>query len=93
VNKKSLLEQITVMDFMALDLQLRLNTHSQCAETLSKYNEAVENADRLRRQYEERYGPLTSFRSPGTREWEWSKNPWPWQESFNYAISHGEGIL
>ena len=74
------------MDFMSLDLHLYLNTHPCDAEALKMYNEVTEHAIKARSQYESTYGPMTSFRSINTAEWDWENCPWPWQEAFNFVI-------
>ena len=84
MERDKLLKQLTVLDFMSLDLHLFLNTHPCDAEALKMYNEVAASAEKARCKYEEKYGPLMSYRSKGTDGWGWERCPWPWQESFNY---------
>ena len=38
--------------------------------------------DELTKQYEERFGPLTSD-SGSENNWEWVTGPWPWENEMN----------
>ncbi len=84
-GRDALLKQITVLDFMAVDLNLYLNTHPDDAEALKMYNDTIESRGKAVAGYEELYGPLTSYRSKGGTGWTWEECPWPWQEPYNYA--------
>ena len=87
-EKKDMLRRLTVLDFVAVDLQLFLNTHPDEAEALTAYNQTVTESAALRQEYERLYGPLVSYRSPElSNNWRWSDNPWPWQTEFNFGWS------
>ena len=90
MNREELLRQLTMQDFMALDMHLYLNTHPQNNEALSLYNMYAHKADQLRRQFESTYGPLTAFRTPAAPGWEWSNTPWPWQTDFDVTLERSE---
>lgn len=79
-SRQSLLKKVQEADFFALDLQLYLNTHPTCERALMLYKETIREADELRREYEEKYGPLTAARSSAKTPWQWSKNPWTWDK-------------
>ena len=91
MDRESLLQQLTVLDFMALDLHLYLNTHPKDAEALEMYNDCLTSANKIRGQYEEHFGPLMAFRSYGQEDWAWMRSPWPWEESFNYSLKTAMG--
>ena len=92
MDRDTLLEKLTAMDFMAVDIALFLNTHPEREDAIKLYNQTIMMADSLREEYEKNYGPLCSFRSYAENErfWSWIDNPWPWQNDFNFEIS-GEG--
>ena len=79
-NRNELLKKIQEMDFFAFDLQLYLNTHPKCERALKLYVETVNEAKKLRREYEEKFGPITATSTPATIPWQWSKNPWTWDK-------------
>lgn len=84
MNREQLLKQITVMDFMATDLHLYLNTHPEDAEALTMFNDVVAQSAQVRKEYEEHFGPLVSYRTQDAASWRWSNDPWPWQKDFNF---------
>ena len=91
-KREALLKQITMMDFMALDLHLYLNMHPTDCEALEMYNDCTIGAKVAREKYEAEYGPLTGFRSEGqksdgTKGWAWNDCPWPWQANFNFSLN------
>lgn len=76
-----LLCKIQALEFFAIDLNLFLDTHPRSRRALADYNRTVADLQRLKEEYEERYGPLTNFGgSPneGCR-WLWIDEPWPWE--------------
>ncbi len=83
----SLLEELTILDFMAVDLGLYLDTHPEDTEAIKQYNVVVSNADKIRTQYEKQHGPLCSFRSGSNSSmFTWIDCPWPWEESANFSV-------
>ncbi len=78
-SRKELLKKVQEADFFALELQLYLNTHPDCAKTLALYEKAVKKAKELRKEYETTYGPLTATSTPAKLPWQWSRNPWTWE--------------
>ena len=90
MNKQTLLRKIMELDFVAVDLNLYLNTHPYDREALCKFNFVVTQSHMLRQQYESMYGPLCSYRSPSRYPWQWINNPWPWDYSFNNNSSGKE---
>lgn len=77
--RRELLRKVQEADFFALDLQLYLNTHPNCARAMALYQEAVQEAKNLRLEYEKTYGPLTAAATPAKLPWQWSQNPWTWE--------------
>lgn len=86
MDDHALLKKITILDFMLTDIGLYLNTHPNDKEALQKYNCIVEEAQKVRCEYEKICGPLVSFRSEGTHGWKWKNCPWPWEEEFNFKL-------
>lgn len=85
--KDSLLEKLTILDFMATDIGLYLNTHPEDEEFIRKYNLVTTEAAKVRAIYEEKYEPLISFRSEAkSGDWNWIDCPWPWESSFNFVL-------
>jgi spore coat protein JB len=85
-RRDELLLQLTALDFMAVDLHLYLDTHPNDKEALTKYNAIIAKADTLRNTYQQKYGPLYSFRSPSRYPWEWTDGSWPTLREFNFEL-------
>jgi len=86
MNHDDLLKKLMALDFVAVDLALYLNTHPCDREALAKYNETLAEANAIRSEYEECYGPLYSYRSMSAYPWQWIDDPWPWQYCFNFSM-------
>ncbi len=94
MTRDELLQKLTEMDFMAVDLALYLDTHPEDAEAIAAYRQVIAAADTLRLKYEESYGPLCSFRSDNASDktWQWIDAPWPWQKDFNPSMAGKECV-
>ena len=79
-SRREMLKKVQAADFYALDLQLYLNTHPDCARALKLYTEAVKEAKMLREKFESQYGPLTATATPYKLPWQWAKDPWTWEK-------------
>lgn len=86
MSKDELLIKLMQLDFLAVDLQLFLDTHPSDEKALKKYNETVISANKLRKDYESNHGPLYSFRSEQSIKHKWIESPWPWQYEMNFEI-------
>ena len=51
-SRRELMKKVQEADFFALDLQLYLNTHPDCSRALTLYQDAVQKAKELRKEYE-----------------------------------------
>lgn len=80
-QRYELLRRIQELEFIGVELTLYLDTHPDDANALTDYNRAAMELVPLRRQYEQLYGPLTSYASePITgNKWRWIDDPWPWE--------------
>ena len=86
-EREALLKKLSILDFIAVDLHLFLDTHPNDEEFIEKYNNIIQEADSLRYEFEEMYGPLCSFRSMSPDcEFKWINCPWPWKRDFNFNV-------
>lgn len=86
MSKEELLMKLMQLDFLCVDLQLFLDTHPCDEKALLKYNETVIAANKLRKDYENYFGPLYSFRSEQSNGHKWIDSPWPWQYEMNFEM-------
>lgn len=80
-NQAAMLKKIQEMEFVAVELNLYLDTHPCDQEAVNDYNCAVEALKRMRKEYEAQFGPLFNFGWGGFSEvpWQWMMGPWPWE--------------
>jgi spore coat protein JB len=75
-----LLEEIQKTDFVALELNLYLDTHPDDLNAIAQYNSFSMKSKELREHFESQFGPLQNFgNSLSGFPWGWSTTPWPWQ--------------
>ncbi|AEE97547.1 spore coat protein CotJB [Mahella australiensis] len=80
-NRTELLNQIRAIEFMAVELNLYLNTHPNDQRALNEYNYYARQLMGTKSEYERRYGPLSNFGGSFSRyPWQWIEEPWPWQQ-------------
>lgn len=73
--------RIQEMEFVALELNLYLDTHPEDKDAVNDYNCAAENLEILKREYESECGPLFNFGFSENlcNDWQWIEGPWPWE--------------
>lgn len=77
----ALLRKIQEMEFVAIELNLYLDTHPCDQDAINDFNCAVELLRKYKEKYECEYGPLLNFGFGGTsgEPWQWIQGPWPWE--------------
>jgi len=80
-NQALMLRQIQQLSFVAVELQLYLDTHPEDQQALALFNSNHTELIQAVRQYEQVYGPLLSYGySPNMQNyWSWVDSPWPWE--------------
>jgi spore coat protein JB len=78
-DQKELLSQVQALDFVALELNLYLDTHPDDQRALVDYQNTVGELQKLRQIYTQSYGPLTPVDQSKQSCWHWSEEPWPWE--------------
>ncbi|KGP93162.1 cotJB protein [Pontibacillus chungwhensis BH030062] len=75
-----LLEEIQAVDFVLVELTLYLDTHPEDYEAIKQFNQYAQQSKKLKKQYEQQYGPLRQYgESYSGYPWNWNNAPWPWQ--------------
>ncbi len=82
-EERRMMKLVQQADFVVVELTLYTNTHPDDEEALQQWREAIKKAAQVRRQYENRYGPLSLASVPTEQAleigWRWNQTPWPWQ--------------
>lgn len=75
-----LLEEIQVVDFVLVELNLYLDTHPYDYEAIQQFNDMAQQSMLLKNRFTEAYGPLVHFGHDYSKyPWTWKDAPWPWQ--------------
>ena len=77
MNREKLMRKIAMYDFALLELHIFLDTHPNDVNAANKLEEYSRKSQSLRKDYEEKYGPISTQSENGNR-WDWISNPWPW---------------
>lgn len=80
-NPAGMLKRLQEMEFVAIELNLYLDTHPCDERAINDYNCAVEALMQLKKEYVACFGPLMNFGwgGPSQAPWQWSRGPWPWE--------------
>lgn len=76
--RDKLLKELMALDFMAIELNLYLNTHPYDQRALMVFVNTVQRCKMARDNYERMYGPITASAS-NSFPWPWIEEPWPWE--------------
>ncbi len=76
--RDKMLKEVMALDFMAIELNLYLNTHPYDQRAMMIFVSTVQQAKMARENYERMYGPITASAS-NSFPWPWIENPWPWE--------------
>ncbi len=82
-DKQKLMRRIQAEDFVLYETVLYLDGHPENRKALAYYQKHNAIAKSLRAEYEQKYGPLTICGNESETEWQWIKNPWPWEKEAN----------
>ncbi|MCL2574868.1 MAG: spore coat protein CotJB [Defluviitaleaceae bacterium] len=85
-HRETHLKQLSVLDFMLLDLGLYLNNNPTDERAIALHKQASDDAAKLRKLYEQNHGPLCNRTNNDQNEWQWINSPWPWETDANYNI-------
>ena len=76
-ERERMLRQLSAYDFAITELHIYLDTHPDDVSAERALKGYEEKSEKLRNEYEEKFGPLTSINETGNR-WAWIADPWPW---------------
>ena len=65
--------------FAAHELNLFLDLHPDDTTMLTLFNDYRKRADELKKEYENKYGPLTISSDAMSSSFTWVKDKWPWE--------------
>lgn len=78
-EQDGLLKKLMAYNFAFNDLNLYLDIYPEDKEALELFKKYVEEYKKLRKEYASMYGPI-SLMQDKYENYEWLKNPWPWEK-------------
>jgi len=81
-NYADIRDKLKANDFALWETILYLDVYPKDKAALEHYYKLREQGERLTEEYEEKYGPLSSFTNQG-ESWDWVTGPWPWESGAN----------
>lgn len=82
-EREKLMRKIQACSFALVEANLYLDTHPTCKNGLEYFHQHKEEHEKLVKEYEEKYGPLTAKANSSTKRWEWVTSPFPWERGAN----------
>ena len=73
------LSQLQALSFAVQELALYLDTHRDDREALALYRSYQEMLQKVRSEYQKRYGPLNHGTPQTSEDYQWLDDPWPWE--------------
>lgn len=78
-EKESMMQAVREAAFAMIDIGLYLDSHPCDEKAMDYYNKYQQINKEVRREYEDRFGPLTSNGVNTCDGWTWVRDPWPWE--------------
>ena len=75
MTREQLLLRVSQAQFAMWEVRMYMDTHLDNAEARKLYEKYFEQFKMLKKEFEEKYGPLTLGENNSD---EWLKDPWPW---------------
>lgn len=82
-ERETLLQHVRMHNFAMIEVGLFLDSHPKNAAALAYYQQQKAKYDEAVKNYESKFGPLSSLRAPESSEWQWIADPWPWEGADN----------
>ena len=76
-DREKLLKNVQMTDFELVEANLYLDVYPNCHKALEYFYATRQKANMYRKEYEEKYGPLTAA-ATNSAGWNWIDSPWPW---------------
>ena len=75
--------QMQALAFAVQELALYLDTHRDDREALELYRRYQQLLEKVRAEYQKRFGPLNHGTPQTSESYQWLDDPWPWEYTTN----------
>ena len=96
MNQTALMDKIRALSFALVETNLFLDGHPRNRAALRYFQRQKTELNRLVKEYEQRFCPMTAMGVQSENEWNWVTCPWPWQseqeaaEGYMPPVAEGE---
>ncbi len=81
-EQEAMRRRIYSLEFACWELHLFLDSHPNNRDAARKLEEYRARAEKLRKEFTEKYGPIGET-PQNTSRWAWISDPWPWEKEAN----------
>lgn len=78
-NQEQMLRDISIVDFVMVELLLYLDTHPNDRDAMEYFNHYTRIKNQMTRDFSQKYFPLTKEYAESNNEWRWGAAPLPWE--------------
>ena len=78
-NRKQLLRDIGIADFVLTELVMFLDTHPDNRNAMEYFNHYNRIKNQMEREFSQKYFPLNTGLEDCGNEWRWGMAPLPWE--------------
>lgn len=78
-DKCNALYELSMVDFLCVDMKLYLDTHPYDKNALEYYHHYANILENLKANYAANYGPLRATQSECGKRWDWGAEPNAWE--------------
>ena len=78
-NKEQMLKDISIVDFILVELALYLDTHPTDRNAMEYFNHYSRMKNQMMKEFSQKYFPLTKDFAESNKEWRWGAAPLPWE--------------
>ena len=80
--------QMQALAFAVQELALYLDTHRDDREALELYRRYQQLLEKVRAEYQKRFGPLNHGTPQTSESYQWLDDPWPWEYTTNKELQY-----
>lgn len=78
-NREQMLNDISTIDFVLVELMLYLDTHPYDRSAMEYFNHYSRMKNQMTKEFSHKYFPLTKDLADSNKEWRWGMAPLPWE--------------
>lgn len=77
-ERNQMLNDISIVDFVLVELMEYLDTHPFDADAMEYFNHYARIKNQMIKEFSQKYFPLTKDLAESKKEWRWGSAPLPW---------------